>query len=77
MSYEFTIGPKLPALVDSMVASYHREPRIHHIDRAFLPDRGKIVELLERLVELLYPGLHGRQGDLRQPGVGPRSEPAQ
>jgi serine O-acetyltransferase len=61
MSYEFTIGPKLPALVDSLVASYHREPRIHHIDQVFLPDRVKIVELLERLVELMYPGVHGRQ----------------
>ncbi len=61
MSHEFTIGSKLPALVDGLVASYHREPRIHRIDQVFLPDRGKIVELIERLVELMYPGLHGRQ----------------
>lgn len=68
MSAEFTIGPKLPALVESVVASYHREARITHIDRAFLPDRGRIVELVERLVELMYPGLHGRQ-DLTEHNV--------
>lgn len=61
MSLDFTIGDKLPGLVDTMVASYHRESRIQHIDRAYLPSRGEIVELLERLIELLYPGFRGRQ----------------
>ena len=41
MSAEFTIGPKPPGSVESMVASDQREARITHIDRAFLPDHGK------------------------------------
>ena len=68
MSAEFTIGPKLPGLVDGIVASYRREALIQHINRVYLPDRGRIVELLERLVELMYPGFHGRQ-DLTEHNV--------
>ncbi len=69
MSHEFTIGSQLPALVDKIVASYHRELRINHIDRAYLPGRRNIVELMERLIELMYPGLHGRK-DLTEHNVG-------
>jgi serine O-acetyltransferase len=61
MSLDFTIGDKLPGMVDILVASYHRESRIQHIDRAYLPSRSEIVELLERLIELMYPGFRGRQ----------------
>lgn len=57
----FDIGEKLPRLVDTMVASYGRDERTRHIDRAHFPSRTEITELIERLLELVYPGFFGRQ----------------
>jgi serine O-acetyltransferase len=58
---EFTIGRKLPELVDSVVRSYRDLPACKHIDRAHMPSRAAIDELIRRLLELMYPGFHGRQ----------------
>jgi len=61
MSDEFTSGPHLPKLVEAIVASYGELGGCRHIDRAYLPARGAIEELIERLLELVYPGFFGRQ----------------
>jgi len=61
MPVEFEIGPKLPALVEQMAASYRSDPRTHHIDRRFLPNRQEIIEIVQLLLELVYPGYYGRQ----------------
>jgi len=69
MSDEFTIGPRLPTLVEAMVHSYGELPLCRHIGRMHLPAPEEIAELLERLLELLYPGFFGRQ-DLTEHNVG-------
>ena len=61
MSEEFTIGPRLPELVNAIVKSYWELPGCRRIDRIDLPSKAEIVELVERLLELLYPGFIGRQ----------------
>ncbi len=61
MPVKFQIGDQLPQLVDSLVASYNGDERTRHIDRAFLPSRGEIVEVMDLLLELAYPGYFGRQ----------------
>jgi len=61
MTEDFVIGPKLRELVERMVASYHADARIQHIDRVYLPSRAEIVQLVRDLLELLYPGFIGRQ----------------
>lgn len=58
---EFQIGPKLTDYVDKIVASYEADPRTRHIDRLYLPNRSEIVQLVEDLLQLLYPGFVGRQ----------------
>jgi len=58
---DFQIGSELPALVDRMVDSYGAHTNTSYIDRAHLPNRKEIVELLRRLLELVYPGFIGRQ----------------
>jgi serine O-acetyltransferase len=68
MSDEFTIGPRLPELVNAIVKSYWELPGCRRIDRIDLPSRAEIVELVERLLELVYPGFIGRQ-DLTQHNV--------
>lgn len=61
MSTSFEIGERLPALVDKMVESYYGDERTRHIDRTFLPSRAEVVEIIQLLLELAYPGYYGRQ----------------
>lgn len=58
---DFVIGSKLGELVDRVVASYNAEEKTQHIDRVYLPSRNEIVELVQNLLELVYPGFIGRQ----------------
>ena len=61
MSRTFEIGDRLSGLVDEIVASYDSDERTRHIDRGFLPSRAEIVEIVQLLLELAYPGHYGRQ----------------
>ncbi len=58
---DFVIGPKLGDLVEQIVASYESDGRTQHIDRVYVPSRAEIIQLVENLLELLYPGFIGRQ----------------
>jgi serine O-acetyltransferase len=51
----------LSNLVDALVQSYRADPRAHHINRRFLPSRDEIIEIVELLLQLAYPGYYGRQ----------------
>lgn len=57
----FSIGERLPALVDRIVDNYNGDERTQHIGRGFLPNRDEIVGSLQLLLELAYPGYFGRQ----------------
>ncbi|MCH7883720.1 MAG: serine acetyltransferase [Planctomycetes bacterium] len=61
MMEEFAIGPKLGELVRRVVESYDQDARTQHIDRRYLPARDEIIQLVQDLLELLYPGFLGRQ----------------
>jgi len=52
---------ELPQLVDRMLASYRGDPRAQHVNRRFLPSRDEILEIVRLILELFYPGYHGRQ----------------
>lgn len=56
-------GPRhdFPGLVEAIAASYLAEPSTRHIDAGRLPNRDRIVELIQLLRELLFPGYFGRQ----------------
>jgi len=56
-------GPdtSLPRLVDRLLGSYRRDPRAQHVNRRFLPSRHEILEIVELLLQLFYPGYYGRQ----------------
>ncbi|HSD67849.1 MAG TPA: serine acetyltransferase, partial [Vicinamibacteria bacterium] len=54
-------GGELPQLVESLLASYGRDPRAQHLNRRFLPSRDEILEVVKLLLELFYPGYYGRQ----------------
>jgi len=48
-------------LVTAIVASYPDEPRTRHMDAGYLPSRAVIIEILQQLRELIYPGYFGKQ----------------
>ncbi len=61
MCADFDIGSRLPRLVDRIVTSYREDDRTRHISPVQFPSRTEIAELIERLLELVYPGFFGRQ----------------
>ncbi|MDR3671080.1 MAG: serine acetyltransferase [Holophaga sp.] len=48
-------------LVDAIVASDLAEPLTRHIDAGSMPNRDKVIDILKKLRELLYPGYFGKQ----------------
>jgi serine O-acetyltransferase len=52
---------RLGAVVDGLLASYRRDPRGQHVNRRFLPSRDEILEIVQLLFQLFYPGYVGRQ----------------
>jgi serine O-acetyltransferase len=47
--------------VEAVVASDLADPVLRHIDAGALPDRKAVIELVQLLRELLFPGYFGRQ----------------
>jgi serine O-acetyltransferase len=52
----------LPRIVQALVQSVEAEPRLHHLNRVFLPNRDVIIECIGRLRQLMFPGYFGKQG---------------
>jgi hypothetical protein len=53
------LNNELDSLVAEILASYRSEERTHHIGKAFLPSREKIVQVLEEVRQVLFPGYFG------------------
>jgi serine O-acetyltransferase len=51
---------ELPALTDRIVASYHKTNLTQHLDHCPLPSYKSVVELIEGLKEIIYPGYRNR-----------------
>ena len=52
---------KLPQLVEDILASYRREKHTQRIGELCLPSRAKIVDITERIRQLLFPGYFGHK----------------
>jgi len=52
---------KIENLVDRITKTYDDDRGINFIDAANLPVRDKIIEVLDQLIELLFPGYTGRR----------------
>jgi serine O-acetyltransferase len=54
---------KLPAITDQIVATYgdHEVP-LHHLADTPLPSRESIVQIIEILQEIIFPGYFGKKG---------------
>ncbi len=56
------LNDQLPGVVNRLVTSMMAEPRMQHLTRVYLPNRDAIVQCIEGLRELIYPGYFGKQG---------------
>jgi len=52
---------RLPVIVDTLVKSVVSEPRIQHLNRVSLPGTEAIVEIINKLRQLIFPGYFGKQ----------------
>ena len=52
---------RLPEIVNALVESCHDEETIEHIDAVAIPYQGSVIELVEDIRDLLYPGYFGNQ----------------
>jgi serine O-acetyltransferase len=53
------LDESLDRITDGICASYRSDARTQRVGHAFLPSRERIVELLERIRQLLFPGFFG------------------
>jgi serine O-acetyltransferase len=51
----------LPAITERLLATYAQCSRIHHLDHSPLPSRDAVVQAVDDLYEVLYPGFGRRQ----------------
>ncbi len=51
----------LDKLIGEILASYRADGRMQRIGQRFLPSRGRIIEMLEEVRQLLFPGYFGRK----------------
>jgi serine O-acetyltransferase len=51
---------ELPAVTDRIVASYRETSLTHHLDHCPLPNYNSVVEVIEGLKEIIYPGYRNR-----------------
>ncbi len=58
---EYDLDRRIKGLVGQLVRSYADEPRTSHIGRGYLPNRQEIVQIIDLLFEMAYPGYYGRQ----------------
>jgi len=52
---------RFPGIVNALVESCQDEKTIDHIDAVAIPYQGSVIELIEDLRDLLYPGYFGNQ----------------
>ncbi len=63
MSERLKLKYKLPEITDKIVDTYsHCEVPLHHLETTPLPSRESIVQILEILQEIIFPGYFGKKG---------------
>lgn len=61
-----SLDKNLPRLTEDILGSYNREKRTQRIGEASLPSRARIVDITERVRQLLFPGYFGHKELTRQ-----------
>jgi serine O-acetyltransferase len=53
------VNENLSRLAEALIESYNAQPQMQRVGHAFLPSRGAIVEMVEDIRSLLFPGYFG------------------
>lgn len=56
------LNDRLPGIVEGLVASTAEHPRLHHLNRLYLPNRDRIISAIKLLRQMMFPGYFGEQG---------------
>lgn len=56
------LNKRLPDVVERLVRSVVDEPRMQHLNRVFLPIRDAIINSIDLMRQIVYPGYFGKQG---------------
>lgn len=62
MASDFRLKEQLPNLTAAIVASYTKQDRINHLGHCPLPKYEVVINILEDLKDILYPGFRRREG---------------
>jgi len=57
---------ELPAIISEIVSTYDEVSKINHLGDRPLPSRERVVEIIQGLKEILYPGYFGRRHFTRE-----------
>ena len=56
------LNGRLPKVVDAIVQSIVERPETRHLNRVYLPSRDSIIQALDMLQQICFPGYFGKQG---------------
>lgn len=62
MASDVRLKEQLPTLTSAIVATYTASDRINHLGHCPLPKYGVVVEIVQDLKDILYPGFRRREG---------------
>ncbi len=62
MASDFRLKEQLPRLTSQIVATYTPEDKIHHLGHCPLPSYKEIINCIEDLREIIFPGYRRREG---------------
>jgi serine O-acetyltransferase len=60
------LNQRLPHVVEAIVKNVVDEPRLQHLNRVYLPSRDVIIDCINKLGQLMFPGYFGKQGLTRE-----------
>ena len=55
------LGSHLNKLVKGLLSNYRKDERTQFVNKRHLPSRSEIVDIVGLILEVVYPGLYGRQ----------------
>lgn len=62
MREELKMKGRLPSLIKAIVDGYSLTRKMNHLEGLALPDREKVVEIVDVMLGIIYPGYFGEKG---------------
>jgi serine O-acetyltransferase len=56
------LNESLPQIIQALAGSIVDQPVLSHLNRVYMPSRGAIIESIDLMRQLVYPGYFGKQG---------------